>query len=121
MRIYRKRPAAAGGRSRLEETFALHLTAAKIAFEREFKFHPKRKWRCDFHVPTGIGIQPIIIEIEGAAYTGGRHTRGRGFELDCEKYNEVALRGYLLLRGTARHVRDGSLLAWVERALESRG
>lgn len=117
MKNYRAKPK---GPSRLEEVFALQLKASNIYFEREFKFHPKRKWKCDFHIPTGHGCQPVIVEIEGAAYTGGRHTRGKGFEADCEKYNELAIMGYLLLRGTAKHVRNGELLAWVERALETR-
>ncbi|MSR15326.1 MAG: hypothetical protein EXR86_12340 [Gammaproteobacteria bacterium] len=107
-------------KSRLEEAFALQLKASGVLFHREFQFHPERRWRCDFRIPTALGCQEIIVEIEGGVYTGGRHTRGRGFEADIEKYNELAIRGYLLLRGTALHVRNGNLCAWVGKALETR-
>ena len=33
-----------------ESELVIQLKALKIEFEREFKFHPKRKWRADFHL-----------------------------------------------------------------------
>jgi very-short-patch-repair endonuclease len=62
--------------------------------EREYKFHPSRKWRIDFAWPA----VKLAVEIEGGAFSSGRHTRGAGFRRDIEKYNELALAGYTLFR-----------------------
>ena len=62
--------------------------------EREYKFHPKRKWRIDFAWPD---IQ-LALEIEGGVFTKGRHTRPSGFIKDIEKYNNLTLAGWFLLR-----------------------
>lgn len=64
--------------------------------EREFRFHPVRKWRFDFAWPE----KKVAIEIEGAVWTGGRHTRGAGYVKDCEKYNAAAELGWVVLRYT---------------------
>lgn len=69
-------------------------------FYREMRFHAERKWRFDFASPRYY----IAIEIEGAVWTGGRHTRGGGFEKDCEKYNEATLIGWRILRYTSKTV-----------------
>ena len=60
----------------------------------EFKFHPSRKWRADFAIPS----RRLLIEIEGGAWSGGRHTRGAGFVGDMLKYNAAAILGYRVLR-----------------------
>jgi very-short-patch-repair endonuclease len=60
---------------------------------KEYKFHPTRRWRVDFWHTSGVAI-----EIEGGIWTGGRHTRGKGFINDLEKYNALAERGVLLFR-----------------------
>ena len=60
----------------------------------EYRFHPKRRWRLDWFVPSvNIGI-----EIEGGIWTRGRHTRPQGFLRDIEKYNMAALMGIQLYR-----------------------
>ena len=71
----------------------LLLTLASDACD-EFKFHPSRKWRADFAIPS----KRLLIEIEGGAWSGGRHTRGAGFVGDMEKYNAAAVLGYRVLR-----------------------
>lgn len=38
------------GESIGESILANQLTVLKISFEQEYKFHPKRKWRADFHI-----------------------------------------------------------------------
>lgn len=113
MRVYRRRrPRPRGMQPAVQ--FMLQLKAENIHFEAEHKFHPKRKWRADFIIPTAPNI---LVEIEGGAYIGGRHVRGKGFEADIEKYNEAALMGFKLLRGTTKHVRNGYLIDCVKRAL----
>ena len=62
--------------------------------EHEFKFYTTRRWRFDYcHLPTRT-----VIELEGGAYSGGRHTRPGGFVADCEKYNAAARCGYTVFR-----------------------
>lgn len=60
----------------------------------EYKFHPVRRWRNDLFIPS----LNIAIELEGGAYSNGRHTRGSGFLKDMEKYNNISILGYKLLR-----------------------
>lgn len=82
--------------------------------EREYRFHPSRRWRWDFCWPE----QMVALEIEGGAFSGGRHTRGPGFQADCEKQSVAAALGWRVLRATAYHVESGQFLEWVRRALE---
>ena len=71
-----------------------------------------RNWRFDFAWPDRM----LAVEVDGATFTGGRHTRGTGYEADTEKLNEAVLRGWRVLRVTKHQVEDGSAVAWVERA-----
>ncbi len=62
--------------------------------EREYKFHPNRKWRFDFAYPA----LKIGIEFEGGIWIRGAHTRGAHFNSDSEKYNEAVMMGWRVLR-----------------------
>ena len=91
----------------------------------EFKFHPKRKWRFDWFFPfqrssSSNQAFPVALEIEGGAWIpgGGRHTRGKGFEQDIEKYNEAACMGILIIRCTPTMLQDGRAWKWLERLLK---
>lgn len=79
----------------------------------EFRFHAKRRWRFDLAWPD----RKLAVEIEGGTWSHGRHTRGKGFRLDCIKYNEALCLGWRVLRVTTGMVNDGTALAYVERAL----
>jgi len=68
----------------------------KLKVIKEFQFHPKRKWRFDYCIPE----LKIAIEVEGGAWTQGRHTRGKGFIEDMLKYNTAVCMGWRLLRFT---------------------
>ena len=95
-----------------EELFALHLRALRVPDPvREYKFHPKRRWRLDFAWPDDL----IAVEIEGGVWTGGRHTTGVGFTLDCEKYAEAICRGWTILRVTSGQVSNGQAIDWLTR------
>lgn len=63
---------------------------------KEMRFHPKRMWRFDYAIPE----HRIAIEVEGGVWTGGRHTRPKGFLGDIEKYNTATVMGWRLLRTT---------------------
>jgi very-short-patch-repair endonuclease len=80
---------------------------------REYRFHPKRKWRFDFAWPARL----VAVEVEGGTFSGGRHSRGKGFEADCEKYAEAAILGWRVLRVTTAMVNDGRALDLIERAM----
>jgi very-short-patch-repair endonuclease len=73
--------------------------------ERECRFAPPRRWRFDFANTE----RKVAIEIEGGAWTGGRHTRGAAFEKDAEKYNTAALLGWIVLRYTPQMVKRDPL------------
>ena len=94
-----------------EVLLATHLKACKIDFEQEYKFHPKRKWRADFLI-TGT---KILVEVEGGIWSGGRHTRGKGYLGDMEKYNEAALLGYTVLRFDTKQVKSGLAIQKLEQ------
>jgi len=75
---------------------AMLLDAGLTIPEREFKFHPNRKWRFDYSWVE----QKVALEVEGGVWTGGRHTRGSGFMGDMSKYNEATCAGWRVLRCT---------------------
>lgn len=64
--------------------------------EPELRFAPPRRWRFDFAWPD----QKVAVEIHGAVWTSGRHTRGAGFSMDRMKMNTAQLRGWLCLEFT---------------------
>lgn len=74
----------------------------------EFKFHATRGWRIDAAYPDRL----IAIEIEGAV-----HRLKDRFQRDMEKYQELFLAGWRLLRVSTAQVRSGAALRLVERAL----
>jgi len=100
--------------SKLEEELAMHLKAMKIPFVREFKFCETRKWRSDFAFVNA----KLLVEAEGGIWNNGRHNRGNGYEADCEKYNVAGLLGFTVLRVTAKHIKSGQALQWIEEFLE---
>ena len=106
-RAAKKPPAVSPG----EAALALQLQALRIEFEREFQFCPDRRWRADFRVGR------VLVEVEGGIWSGGRHTRGTGFENDCEKYNWAALNGWLVLRYSTRQVMAGQAAKGIVEAM----
>ncbi len=101
--------------SAIEEIFALHCKAHKIAIEREYRFHPTRKWRFDAAIPA----LKIAIEIEGGVWTNGRHTRGSGAIADMEKYNEAAKLGWFVYRFHSNAVKNGNAVQFLRGVLDN--
>lgn len=92
-----------GKPSHLEARFhALWRQLGGTALDAEVKFHPSRRWRFDFADTAAR----VAIEVEGGIWGGGRHTRGKGFEGDCEKYNAAALAGWRVFRFTGGMLRE---------------
>lgn len=79
----------------------------------EHRFAPPRRFRFDMCYPPLM----LGIEVEGATWAHGRHTRGAGYEKDTEKYNLAVLLGWRVLRFTGDMVKDGRALATIEQAL----
>lgn len=96
-----------------EEVLAAGLAQAGIPYQREVKLIPGRKHRVDFHI-TG---HPLVVEVEGGTWTGGRHTSGSGFEKDCWKYNQLTLLGFQVLRFTSGMVMSGEALETIKQAI----
>ena len=80
----------------------------KMKVSEEFRFHPVRRWRFDFAIPE----LKLAIEIEGGSWTQGRHTRGKGYQGDIEKYNTAQLMGWKILRYTPQQ--DGECMRDLE-------
>ncbi|MDQ8954571.1 DUF559 domain-containing protein [Acinetobacter rudis] len=110
--VRRKRPAVKTQKvvSEGEATLAQHLKVHGISFETEFKFHQDRKWRADFYL-TGT---KLLIEVEGGIWSNGRHTRGRGYQADIEKYNAAAMLGYTVLRFSTADVKSGRAIEQIK-------
>jgi very-short-patch-repair endonuclease len=104
-----------------EQTLAVQLEQAGIPFEREYRFHPRRRWRADFYCHRGMDGHYIdgnvLVEIDGGAFIGGRHSRGQGVANDAEKQSAAAILGYRVIRATPAQVADGSCLSWIQQAL----
>lgn len=80
--------------------------------QREFRFC-ERLWRFDFCWTD----QKVALEVEGGIWSGGRHTRGKGFLEDCSKYNQAAIMGYKVIRICKEHIDNGKALQWIHEAL----
>lgn len=102
-------------KSRPEEKMAGILDDLDIKYEREFTpFEGLRKWRCDFLVPS----LNAVIEVEGGAFSGGRHTRGYGFDADCEKYNSITALGLRVFRFTGKQINYGYAKKFIQSLKE---
>lgn len=84
---------------------------------REYVFALPRRWRFDYCWPA----YNVALEVEGGTWVRGRHTRGKGFEADCEKYAEAAIMGWAIIRVTGKMVMDGRALSLIVRALSANG
>jgi hypothetical protein len=96
--------------SNSELLLAVQLEQAGIPFEREYRFHDKRRWRFDFAFPYAM----LAVEIDGGGFVSGRHSRGAGVEADAEKQSAAAILRWYLIRATPRQVDDGRCLQWIK-------
>jgi len=102
-------------KSELEAALLWQIKAARLpAPVTEHRFHKPRRWRFDLCWPD----QMLAVECEGGVWSGGRHTRGAGFEADMEKYNTAAMDGWTVLRYSGRHIDGGLALSEIEQALK---
>lgn len=83
----------------------------------EYRFHPTRKWRFDYAWVNS----KVALEVEGAVWTGGRHTRGAGFLKDIEKYNNATALGWRILRCTPSTLTKSETIVMLILTLEVAG
>lgn len=88
-------------------------TDLKVECVKEYKFHPKRRWRFDYAIPD----HKIALEVEGGVWTGGRHIRAQGFLGDMEKYNTATLMGWRVFRTTPDDLLKMVTLIMVKQAI----
>lgn len=102
-------------------TLLLHIRAEGLPKpELEYKFHPDRKWRFDlawpgYRSPTILTM--VSVEIDGAVWTQGRHTRGSGFVKDMEKLNAAAELGWRVFRYSPQMIESGEAIRQLKRVL----
>lgn len=84
--------------------------------EKEWKFHPVRKWRFDYAFPDF----KVALEVEGGVFTGGRHTRSVGFIKDIEKYNTAAMLGWTVVRTVPDELYTGKTLTMLKLLIDAR-
>ena len=114
-----KRPKVKGEKipNEFEAKLAGEFKTLKIDFEQEFKFHPERKWKADFHLID----KKILVEVEGGIWSGGRHTRGKGYIGDMEKYNAATMMGYQVIRFSTDQVKSGLAIQQIEKMVGDLG
>ncbi|GMQ53492.1 hypothetical protein [Halopseudomonas aestusnigri] len=121
--------------SAAEETLALHMRANGIQFVREHRFGAEacggtgkglrarleaaglRDWRFDMAMPD----IKLAIEVEGGGWTGGRHTRGTGFEGDLKKYDAATRLGWTVYRCSPAMVKSGRAIETIKIIMGLKG
>ena len=88
-------------------------TDLKLTCVKEYKFHPKRRWRFDYAIPE----HKIALEVEGGVWSQGRHTRPQGFLNDIEKYNTAGLMGWRVFRTTPESLYKTATLKMIKMAV----
>jgi len=100
--------------SAIEDLLLMQMNAVlKSKPEREYRFHPVRRWRFDFAFPHLM----LAIEVEGGSWVQGRHSRGKGMSEDCVKYNSAVIMGWHVLRFTSDLVKSGEAIKMIEEFL----
>jgi len=78
------------------------LMMLHVKHVREHRFSKTIGYRFDIAIPE----LKIAVEFEGGIFSGGAHTRGKGYAKDCRKYNLAELDFWSVLRYTPDDARD---------------
>ncbi len=62
--------------------------------------------------------QKVALEIHGAVFVQGRHTRGAGFTEDRIKMAEAQILGWTVIEVTPELIKNGKALDLLDRAFE---
>ncbi len=111
-----RNPFSISERRKLEDRLAWLIRICGIPEqpERDYRFHPERKWRFDFAFPD----RKLAFEVEGMCSWSGRHQRPGGYQADCEKYNAALLLGWRVYRFTGAHLKSTYAITTVEAAFK---
>lgn len=102
--------------SYLEAILAQDMKDHDIRFERQYRIAQDRRWKFDFHL---LDAPSVLIEVQGGTHSGGRHTRGYGYEEDAQKYARAAREGYITLCFTGKQVKEKMPYSKHSEALET--
>lgn len=125
-----------------EAIFDMHLRASDVipydSVETQVRFHPKRRWRFDFCIPSmkialevdggeamrtvtcaACGTSPAHMTLKNGRSQmirlGGGHHTPQGFRKNREKWNEAAILGWVVQGATGTQVESGEAIGWFER------
>lgn len=81
--------------------YAVRVLSPRLKnYDREYKFHPMRKWRFDFAYPE----KKVAVEIDGIIWQagGGRHNTDK----DRDKINNAVAMGWRVLRFSGSQIKN---------------
>lgn len=84
-------------------------------YEKEYKFHPKRRWKFDYYFPDKY----VAIEVEGGIFNKKAHGSITGILRDIEKYNEAQILGIKVIRIPTHRLYKSETLDLITRAIKS--
>lgn len=100
--------------SYLEREFELMLRTANLSgYEREYKFHPVRKWRIDF----AWVLERLAVEVDGGVRTG--HARFDNALREAEKAEALLLAGWTLYRIPGPWIVQRDVRVWRSECIET--
>lgn len=76
-----------------------------------------KNWRADFAILDYL----LLIEIEGGGWTGGRHTRPKGFAEDLLKYDAAMRLGYTVYRCSPEMVMSNRAIETISKIISLYG
>ena len=94
-------------------TYAAPSLGLDWTLEREFRFHPERKFRLDFAWPEA----KIGIEFDGVMMRTVGHNSLAGILRDSEKSNLAQALGWRIFRANAKSVGDSTFFALMDSVL----
>lgn len=75
-----------------------------------------KDWRFDMAWPNLM----LAVEIEGGAWVGGRHTRGKGFLEDLRKYDAAQRLNWTIYRTAGELIKSGEALRTIEQLIQAK-
>jgi hypothetical protein len=60
----------------------------------------------------------VALEVDGGTWSGGRHSRGKGYEEDCRKMNAAAALGWRVFKATREMVSSGEAIDTMRKVLK---
>jgi hypothetical protein len=104
-----------------EELFAFQAGVCNLpAHERNYRFHPTRKWEIDFAWPQfkiGLEIQGGIWGKSADDKTGGAHGHPIGITRDMHKHNALLALGWSVYLFAPADVKNGKAVKHLESVL----